>query len=125
MINYRGQLGAPYQGRGAGLHPFTLVPRLELVAFLGLRPEQPAVRHCLVDDQGLALVGRLWRGFLIHDGNYSPLEPAIHGADIIIRPDLYDRFEDVVGKDSIKSGMAVRYYERDADTDDAQGVDSF
>jgi len=60
--------------------------RLFVIAFLGLRPEMPALRHVLIDDEGPALVGRLWRGFLIHDGNYSPLEPAVHGADLILRP---------------------------------------
>lgn len=79
----------PNRDRGAGLQPFPpLVPRLEIVALLGLRPEVPAVRHffCPIDSQGPALAGRLWRGFLIHDGNHSALEPAVHGALIIRNP---------------------------------------
>lgn len=111
MANYRGQRSAPHRGRGVGLHPFTLVPRLELVAFLDLRPESPTVRHCLVDGQGPALVGRNWRGFLIHDGSYTPLTPAIHGTDLIIRPDLYERLEDALDKNRIQSGITVRHFE--------------
>ena len=111
LANYVGQRGAPHRGRGVGLHPFTLVPRLELVAFLDLRPESPTVRHCLVDREGPALVGRNWRGFLIHDGNYKPLTPAVHGADLIVRPDLYERLEDALGKNRIQSGITVRHFE--------------
>jgi hypothetical protein len=118
MANYRGQRSAPHRGRGVGLHPFTLVPRLELVAFLDLRPESPTVRHCLVDGQGPALVGRNWRGFLIHDGGYTPLAPAVCGTDLIIRPDLYERLEDALDKNRIQSGIAVRHFEgEDSDTE--------
>ena len=56
----------------------------------------------------LALVSRLWRGFYIHDGNYSPLEPAIYGADLILRPDLYGILENAVGKARLLLGVAVR-----------------
>lgn len=118
MVTYRGQIGAPSRERGAGLDPFTLAPRIELAAYLDLRPEQPAVRHCLIDDQGPAIVGRLWHGFLIHDGHYTPLEPAVHGADLIIRPDLYERLEDAIGRNRIKSGITVRHYERDSRSGD-------
>lgn len=111
MADYGDVRSAPHRDRGAGLQPFTLVPRAELVAFLDLRPESPAVRHCLVDGQGPALVGRNWRGFLIHDGSYSPLEPAVHGTDLIIRPDLYDRLDDVLGKSRIQSGITVQHFE--------------
>lgn len=111
MANYRDQRSAPHRGRGVGLHPFSLVPRLELVAFLDLRPESPTVRHCLVDGQGPAVVGRNWRGFLIHDGSYTPLTPAIHGTDLIIRPDLYERVEDTLDKNRIQSGITVRHFE--------------
>lgn len=111
MANYQGQRGAPHRGRGVGLHPFTLVPRLELVSFLDLRPESPTVRHCLIDDQGPAVVGRNWRGFLIHDGSYTPLTPAVHGADLIIRPDLYERLEDTLDRNRIECGITVRHFE--------------
>lgn len=119
MANYRRQRGAPACGRGVGLHPFTLVPRLELVALLDLRLESPTVRHCLVDGQGPALVGRNWRGFLIHDGGHIPLTPAIHGTDLILRPDLYERLEDALDKNRIRSGIAVRHIEgEDNDVED-------
>jgi len=88
LIEYEGQPGAPARGRGAGLQPFALVPRIEVVALLGIRPEAPALRSVMIDDHGPALVCRQWRGFLIHDGSDGQMEPAIHGADLLLRPDL-------------------------------------
>ncbi|GGL88616.1 hypothetical protein [Micromonospora yangpuensis] len=111
LIDYEGQPGAPAHDRGVGLQRFTLVPRIEVIALLGLRPETPALRHVLVDDNGTAIVGRQWRGFLIHDGSYSPLEPAIHGADLILRPDLYETLVDTVGKDRHSLGVSVSHSE--------------
>jgi hypothetical protein len=111
LVDYEGQPGAPAHDRGVGLQRFTLVPRIEVVALLGLRPETPALRHVLVDDNGAALVGRQWRGFLIHDGNYSPLEPAIHGADLILRPDLYETLINTAGKDRLALGVTVSHSE--------------
>lgn len=119
MADYEGQRSAPHRDLGAGLHPFVLVPRLELVAFLGLRPEAPTVRHCLVDGKGPGIVGRNWRGCLVHDGNYSPLTPAVHGSDLIIRPDLYERLEEALDKERIHFGITVRHFEgEDSDTND-------
>ncbi|MDQ3154923.1 MAG: hypothetical protein M3R63_25385 [Actinomycetota bacterium] len=120
IIEYDFQLGAPARDRGTGLHPFPLVPRLEVIALLGLRPETPALRHALVDDNGAALVGRLWRGFLIHDGNYSPLEPAVHGADLLLRPDLYETLEHTVGKDRLILGLTVSHSARQASFDEVE-----
>lgn len=111
IVDYSGESGAPNLRRGAGLHPFPLVPRYEIIAYLGLRPEAPAVRHALVDNQGPALVGRLWQGFLIHDDGYCALEPAVHGADLIIRPDLFHRIQRSIGKERINSGIDVSYQE--------------
>jgi hypothetical protein len=111
IIDYEPQPGAPARDRGTGLQPFALVPRLEVIALFALRPETPALRHVLIDDNGPALVGRLWRGFLIHDGNYSPLEPAIHGSDLILRPDLYKILESSVGKDRLSLGVTVSHSE--------------
>lgn len=108
IIDYALQPGAPALDRGVGLHPFPLIPRLEIVALLGLRPESPALRHVLIDDQGPALVGRLWRSFLIHDGNYGALEPAVHGADLILRPDLHNTLVKTIGKDRLNVGLTVR-----------------
>jgi hypothetical protein len=119
IANYRGQRSAPHRNRGVGLHPFTLVPRLELVAFLDLRPESPTVRHCLIDGQGPALLGRNWRGFLIHDGSYTPLAPAVQGTDLIVRPDLYERLENALDRNRIQFGITVRHFEgEDNDMED-------
>lgn len=111
LVDYEGQPGAPAHDRGVGLQRFTLVPRIEVVALLGLRPETPALRHVLVDDSGAAIVGRQWRGFLVHDGSYSPLEPAVHGADLILRPDLYEILVTTVGKDRLSLGVTVSHSE--------------
>lgn len=111
LIDYEGRPGAPAHDRGVGLQRFTLIPRIEIIALLELRPETPALRHVLIDDNGAALVGRQWRGYLIHDGNYSPLEPAIHGADLLLRSDLYDTLVNTVGKDRLALGVAVSRFE--------------
>ena len=105
--NYEGQPGAPHRYRGIGLHHVSLVSQVEVVALLALRPEVPPLRHILVDDNGPALVGRQWRGFLIHAGDYRPLEPAVHGADLLLRPDLYDTLEGAVGTARLALGTAV------------------
>ncbi|WP_143536559.1 hypothetical protein [Rhodococcus sp. 05-2254-6] len=112
MVTYEGQRGAPNRDRGVGLHPFCLAPRIELVALLDLSPEAPAVRHCLVDSKGPALVGRIWHGFLVHDGNYEPLSPAINGTDLIIRPDLYARLERAIPAGRAQWGVTVWHHER-------------
>ena len=111
LVDHEGQPGAPAQDRGVGLQRITLVPRIEVVALLGLRPETPALRHVLVDDNGTAIVGRQWRGFLVHDGSYSLLEPAIDGADLILRPDLFETLLNSVGKDRLSLGIIVRHSE--------------
>jgi hypothetical protein len=111
LIDYEGQPGAPAHNRGVGLQRSTLLPRIEVIAVLGLRPETPALRHVLVDDSGTAIVGRQWRGFLTHDGNYRPLEPAIHGADLLLRPDLYEILVNTVGKDRLTLGISVSHFD--------------
>jgi hypothetical protein len=118
LANYEGQQGAPHRYRGIGLQRFSLVPQIEVIALFGLRPETPAVRHVLVDDDGPALVGRLWRGFLIHAGDYRPLEPAVHGADLLLRPDLYDTLENVIGTERLSLGIGVSHSERESSRDD-------
>jgi hypothetical protein len=123
LISYEGQPGAPAHDRGVGLEPFTLIPRIEVIALLGLRPEIPALRHVLVDDNGPAIVGRHWRGFLIHDGNYSPLEPAIHGVDLILRPDLFDTLVNTVGMSRLTLGVTVRHSEHAPSPDEAEADD--
>ncbi len=123
VISYDNQPGAPARNRGAGLPPLALVPRLEVIALLGLRPEEPALRYALIDDNGPALVGRLWRGFLIHDGNYSPLEPAVHGADLLLRPDLYEMLEGAIGKNRLSVGVVVDHSEHEPSLDEPADVD--
>ena len=107
LADYGGQPGVPSHDRGPGLQPFLLVPRVEVIAFLKLRPEVPAVRHALIDDSGPALVCRQWRGFLIHADDYSPLVPGIEGSDLLLRPDLYENLENVVRKERISLGVTV------------------
>jgi hypothetical protein len=121
LISYKGQPGAPTHDRGAGLQRFTLVPRTDVIALLGLRPETPALRNVLVDDNGAAIVGRQWRGFLIHGGDYSPLEPAIHGADLLLRPDLYDTLVDAVGGERLTVGVTVHHSEEASGTLEDEG----
>jgi len=123
IIDYEFQPGAPARDRGTGLHPIVLVPRLEVIAILALRPETPALRHVLIDGNGPALVGRMWHGFLIHDGNYSPLEPAVHGTDLLLRPDLYDILESTVGKDRLSLGVTVSQSEQEPSPDELHNAD--
>jgi hypothetical protein len=123
LIDYKRQRGAPAPDRGAGLPPFTLVPILDVIALLGLHPETPALRHVLIDDNGPALVGRQWRGFLVHDGSYRPLEPSIHGADLLLRPDLYEALENAVGKDRITLGLTVSHFEQEPSTGELETPD--
>lgn len=108
LADYENQRGEPHRHRGAGLQHFTLVPRAEIVALLGLQPEMPPLQHVLIDENGPALVGRQWRGFLIHDGSFDPLEPAVHGADLLLRPDIFAILEDAVGPDRVALGVTVR-----------------
>jgi hypothetical protein len=117
IVDYAGQQGAPKFHRGTGLHPYSLVPQIEIIAALGLRPERPALRYVLIDDDGPGIVGRTWHGFLIHSGDYRPLVPAVHGADLLIRPDLYDRLESVVGADRLTMRVVVDFSEEDVEDD--------
>jgi len=111
LVSYEQTLGAPSKDRGLGLHQFCLTPQLEIVAFLDLRPETPALRHVLIDDHGPGIVCRQWSSYLIHGGNYGPLEPAVVGADLIIRPDLFDTVEATIGADRIDLGLTVRHHQ--------------
>ena len=123
IVDYELQQGTPAQNRGTGLQPFALIPTLEVNALLALRPETPALRHVLIDDNGPALVGRLWHGFLIHDGDYNPLEPAIHGTDLLLRPDLYEILESAVGQDRLSLGVIVRHSEYELSPEEPEKTD--
>lgn len=109
LVDYERQPGGPARERGPGLHPFVLSPRFEVVALLDLRPEEPAIRHVLVDDNGPALVCRQWHGCLIHDGSYGDPVPAVHGSDLILRSDLFERLAGVAGRDRLSFGLSVSY----------------
>lgn len=123
LVDYGDHAGAPHRYRGIGLQRFTLVPRVEVIAVLDLQPETPALRHVLVDDHGPALVGRQWHGFLQHAGDYYPLEPAIHGADLLLRPDLFDILENTVGTNRLALSLLVKHSERSTSPEDPDGDD--
>jgi hypothetical protein len=99
--------------RGAGLPLFTLAPDLLIATLFGLRPGAGEIRHVLVDDDGPAIVGRCWHGGLIHGGDYETLIPAVHGADVLIRPDLYEALENIVGRDRISLEVFVNVSENE------------
>jgi hypothetical protein len=54
-------------------------------------------------------VGRQWRGHLVHDGSYQPLAPAVEGADLVLRPDLFARLLDIVGGARARTGVSVSH----------------
>jgi len=62
----------------------------------------------LIDYVGPALVCRQWSSFQIHDGGYEPLDPAVVGADLIIRPDLYETAMEAIGPDRLRIGFSLR-----------------
>ena len=113
VVEHGSGVNRSQENRGVGLHPFSLIPVLAIIGCFSLRPESQPVRAVLVDDRGPACVGRLWRGFLVHDGNYTPLEPGIEGGDLILRHDLFEKLEDIVGADRLQVGLSVSYYESD------------
>lgn len=121
ITDYKRQPGAPTRHCGTGLQPSSLVPSLEVIALFTLRPETPALRHVLIDDNGPALVGRQWYGFLI--GEDTPLEPAVHGTDLLLRPDLYEILENTVGKDRMSLGITVTHSERRPSPDEPDNDD--
>ncbi|WP_328410804.1 hypothetical protein [Nocardia sp. NBC_00403] len=65
------------------------------------------MRLTLIDGEGPALVCRQWRGFLIHDGNYEPLTPALHGTDLLLRPDLYSKLETAIDPYRLRLGISL------------------
>jgi hypothetical protein len=58
----------------------------------------------LSDNDGPGLVCRQWHGHLVHDGNYEPLTPAVEGADLLVRPDLFAQLCDFVNPTRIHTG---------------------
>lgn len=92
---------------GLGRPPFLLAPVLPLVAMLGLEPTPDICGFSLSDDDGPGLVSRQWRGHLVHDGRYEPLVPALEGADLILRTDLFARLLDIVGEARVRTGVSA------------------
>ncbi|MFC8230664.1 hypothetical protein [Streptomyces sp. NPDC057287] len=94
---------------GPGLPHYVLAPAVSVIAFLGLEPTEGICGFSLSDGQGEALIGRQWRGHLVHDGNYLPLLPAVEGADLLIRPDLFSRLHDTIGATRCHVGLNVSH----------------
>ncbi|MEV0626370.1 hypothetical protein [Nonomuraea wenchangensis] len=102
---------------GLGLPPFILAPAPIVVAALGLEPTEGICGFSLSDAVGEALVCRQWHGHLVHDGNYEPLLPAVEGADLLIRPDLFTRLHDTIGDARCRAGVKVHHMSADRDDD--------
>lgn len=103
---------------GLGRPPFLLAPILPLVVTLGLQPTPEICGFSLSDDDGPGLVGRQWRGHLVHDGSYEPLVPAVEGSDLILRPDLLAQLLDIVGEARVRTGVSASYQAGDEDGQD-------
>jgi hypothetical protein len=88
------------------------------VAALGLEPTEGICGFSLSDATGEALICRQWHGHLVHDGNYEPLLPAVAGADLLIRPDLFARLHDTIGAARCRAGVNVHHESADDTLDD-------
>lgn len=117
IVDFSGADGRPSREHGPGLPLFVLSPSIEVAALLDLRPESPSLRQLLVDDEGPAVVYRQWHGFLVHDGSFRNLVPAVQGGDLILRPDLYERLADAAGRDRLSIGLSVQYWVDDEGED--------
>lgn len=105
---------------GLGEPPFVLTPVLPLVVALGLEPTRGIYGFSLSDKHGLGLTGRLWRSHLVHDGSYQPLFPAVEGADLLLRADLFERLCNVVSGPRTRVGVSISCHSGDDDTDDME-----
>lgn len=106
---------------GLGEPPFLLIPALPLVVALGLEPTREVRGFSLSDQQGSGLVGRLWRSHLVHDGSYQPLFPAVEGADLLLRADLFARLCTVIDGPRAQVGVSISCHSGDDDdTDDVE-----
>ncbi|MBT1094208.1 hypothetical protein [Streptomyces sp. Tu102] len=108
---------APHRDSGLGLPLYVLAPAVIVVAALGLQPTNGICGFSLSDAAGEALVCRQWHGHLVHDGNYEPLLPAIAGADLLIRPDLFTRLRDTIGPTRCRTGISVHHMSQAQDDD--------
>lgn len=100
---------------GLGLPLYVLAPAASVVAALGLEPTNGICGFSLSDATGEALICRQWHGHLVHDGNYEPLLPAVAGADLLIRPDLFARLHDTIGAARCRAGVNVHPVSADED----------
>ncbi|MFI1400481.1 hypothetical protein [Streptomyces sp. NPDC020681] len=100
---------APRPRRGLGMPPYVLAPAASVVATLSLEPTDGICGFSLSDATGEALICRQWRGHLVHDGNYEPLLPAVAGADLLIRPDLFTRLRDTIGPTRCRAGIDAHH----------------
>ncbi|MEU0283278.1 hypothetical protein [Streptomyces sp. NPDC006195] len=103
---------------GLGLPLYVLAPAASVVAALGLEPTEGICGFSLSDATGEALICRQWHGHLVHDGNYEPLLPAVAGADLLIRPDLFTRLHDTIGAARCRAGVNVHHISADDALDD-------
>ncbi|MET9347600.1 hypothetical protein [Streptomyces termitum] len=110
-------VNAPLPSHGLGLPHYVLAPAPPVVVVFGLQPTAGIHGFSLSDASGEAIIGRQWRGHLVHDGNYKPLLPAVEGADLLIRPDLFTRLHDTVGAARCRVGISVIHMPAD-ETDD-------
>ncbi|OSY35147.1 MULTISPECIES: hypothetical protein [Pseudonocardia] len=85
---------------------------------LGLVPTPGISGFSLGDRDGPGLVGRVWRSDLVHDGGYQPAFPAVDGADLLLRPDLFQRLQRITGESRARVGVSVSYHSDD-DIDDS------
>lgn len=108
LLGFESTFGSPRADTAPGLPPFLLAPHIALSAILDLAPESPSSRLMLVDHGGPALVCRQWSSFPIHDGNYEPLEPAVVGSDLLIRPDLYEIVVEAIGQARLRIGFSLQ-----------------
>ncbi|MET9535824.1 hypothetical protein ABZY02_35615 [Streptomyces sp. NPDC006649] len=99
----------PHRDSGLGLPLYLLAPAASVVATLGLEPTDGICGFSLSDAAGEALICRQWHGHLVHGGNYEPLLPAIAGADLFIRPDLFTRVCETIGPSRCRTGISVRH----------------
>jgi len=99
----------PRSTTGLGEPPSLLVPGLPLIVALDLHPTPGTCGFSLNDRAGPALVGRLWRGHLVHDGNYEPTFPAVEGCDLLLRADLFEQLRDTVRESRMRAGVSVSY----------------
>lgn len=102
-----GRAEADHVPTGLGLPLHVLAPIFPLVAALKLEPTDGVCGFSLSDRNGPGLVSRQWHGHLVHDGNYEPLTPAVEGADLLIRPDLFTQLHRIAGDHRLRTGIAV------------------